>query len=52
MSGTKPKEASNAALANLMFPLAPGKHFKPLQRYNACGTGTFWQFGNRYTETM
>jgi len=28
---------------------APGMHFKPLQRYNACGTGTSCQFGNRYT---
>jgi hypothetical protein len=35
-----------------IIPLAPGKHFKPLQRYNACGTGTFWQFGNRYTGTV
>ena len=26
--------------------------FKPLQRYNACGTGTSWQFGNCYTGTM
>ena len=26
--------------------------FTPLQRYNACGTGTSWQFGNCYTVTM
>jgi hypothetical protein len=25
---------------------------EPLQRYNACGTGIFWQFGNRHTGTM
>ena len=28
---------------------APEKHFKPLQRYYACGTGTSWWSGNRYT---
>jgi hypothetical protein len=42
---------SNATCPEINL-LAPGKHFKPLQRYNACGTGAFWQFGNRYTETM
>jgi hypothetical protein len=35
-----------------IISLAPGRHFKPLQRYNACGTATSWQFGNRYTGRM
>jgi hypothetical protein len=35
-----------------IISLAPGKRFKPLQRYNACGTDTSWRFGNRYRGSM
>jgi len=47
--GTPRRPTSRFALSSIRGGRAVLAHFKPLQCYNACGTGTSWRFGNRYS---